>query len=451
MVEWFQYASNTDTYLMNKYFFEITPGGAWLTDFQARMFPVWTIKRLGMSVFDIIFFIFVLYYVFRFFYDWLIFYRTHKKIIAFVFDLWNVLEMTNVVTLITVSALRWTWWTKSQSSKIDFPFDQVYPQDLDELVLVFSEMIYANSFNVVITILKVLKYFQLNNRLNILTRTLSAAQQGIIGVLALFLYVTAGYAVCATMLYGQVLSQFRNVNTSFSTLSFMLLGQFDYTSMRAVQPQLTGLYFFSFIVLCLFMLLNFIIAILNEGFSQVSKDTALEPLDESILQQIYLLQEFFTFRNFKKIIDLGKRGKTRIGLLREVHKYLSEHLDLIAAHTPALLDSDIPMSRDDLRHWLPEQLYSDLGDTYIDLLWEDMVREHVICSSADSYGLAKDIETAVVKGMAMVVKPELTIVPLAYLDDAITAVDKQIDGVTSKKPHLGRSRRKSWVSSSVVF
>jgi len=435
MFEWFQYAANTDTYMMNKYFLEVTQGGGWITNFQVRMFPVWTEKRLGMSIFDIFFFIFVLYFVYRLFYDWVQFYRNHKKVLAFCFDLWNLLEVINIVTLVTVCILRWTWWTRSRNSKISFPFDNTeYPQDLDALVLIFSAQIYANSFNVVITILKVLKYFQLNNRLNILTRTLSVSQQGIIGVLALFLFVVTGYAICGVQLYGGFIFDFKNVNTSFSSLSFLLLGQFDYPAMRALQPELTGFFFFSFVILCNFLLLNFIIAILSDGFASVSKDTALEPLDESLLHQLYMLQAYFTFSNLRKVLELRKKGKTRIGLIREMHKYLSEHLDLIEKHSPSMLDNDIPMTRGDLKHWLPEQLYSDLSEPYIDLLWEDMVRDHGTDAASSNYQLHKDIEEAVMKGVALVVKKEKTIVPLAHLSATVDDLEQKIEHVVSLDP-----------------
>jgi hypothetical protein len=440
MLEWFQYAANTDTFMMNKYFFEVVAGGYWITNSQVRMFPVWTEKRLGMSIFDIFFFVFVLYFVYRLFYDWVAFYRLHKKVLAFVFDLWNLMEVINITTLVTVCVLRWTWWTRCRNSNVSFPFDNEYPKDLDSLVLIFSAQIYANSVNVVITILKILKYFQLNNRLNILTRTLAVAQQGIIGVLALFLFIVTGYAVCGVQLYGAHMYDFKNVNTAFSSLSFMLLGQFDYAAMRALQPDLTGLFFFTFVILCNFLLLNFIIAILSDGFADVSKDTALEPLDESILNQIYVISYYLSFRNMKKIIELRKKGKSRVSLLRDVHKYIGEHIDLIAKHSPSMLDNDIPMHRTDLKHWLPEQLYADLGEPYIDLLWEDMVRDYLVAAEAESYQLHKDIEVAVTKGVAMVVKKDLTIEPLVTLAESMARIDRLVDVVTSLDP-AGRPRR----------
>jgi hypothetical protein len=396
------------------------------------MFPVWTNARLSGSIFDIFFFGFVLYFSYRLIVDWVTFYRATKKILAFCLDMWNLLEVVNIFTLLAVSILRWVWWTKSRSSHVAFPFDGEYPKDLDAIVLLYSAMIYANSINVVITVLKILKYFQLNNRLNILTRTLAVSQQGIIGVLALFFFVVAGYAICGVILYGSNLFAFKNLNTSFSSLSFMLLGQFDYPAMRALQPELTVFFFFTFMILGNFLLLNFIIAILSDGFATVSKDTALEPLDESIMQQIYLIQKFFTIGNLQRSIELRKKGKTRASLLREVHKYIVEHLDLIARHNPSQLDNDIPMTRDDMRNWLPEQLTADLGEEYFDTLWFDMAHDFKIDREAGSYTMHKEIEKAVQEGIGLVVRKEKTIGKLTEVHSGLSAVEELIDRVAQR-------------------
>jgi hypothetical protein len=402
IAEWFQYAANTDTFLTVKLFMEIGATGGWISNYQVRMFPVWTTKRVALSVFDIFFFLFVLYFFYRLIYDWVVFYRRNRKILAFCFDLWNILEITNIATFFAVFILRWMWWSSSQKSKVSFPFDPVYPIDLDKIVLLFSGQIYANSVNVVITMIKMLKFVRLNNRLNVLTRTLDVAQQSVFGVLLLFLFVVTGFSICGTTLYGSNLLQFRNVNTAFSSLMFMLLGQMFYDDMRAQQPVLTGFFFFTYVVLAQFLLLNFIIAILSDGFAKVGGETALEPLDQAILRQLSMLKYHLNPRNLKKILELRVKKRTRTELLVEVAKYLKEHMDLIEMQAPELLDSELPMHKSDFRQWLPEQLNQDLGDYYTDLLWDDMEHDYRIDAQAEDYQEKRDIEATVKEGVMKV-------------------------------------------------
>jgi hypothetical protein len=212
----------------------------------------------------------------------------------------------------------------------------------------------------------------------------------------------------------------------------MLLGQFDYGAMRALQPELTGFFFFSFTILCNFLLLNFIIAILSDGFASVSKDTALEPLDESLLNQIYVLANYFTYRNLKKILELRKRGKTRIMLLRDMHKHIAEHIALLTKNDDSSLDNEIPMYRRDLKNWLPEQLYADLGDDYLLLLWKDIHRDYAVDAKKKSsnYQLRKDVEDAISKRVALVVRRKV-LEGLPELYGSMNTVEKYVDAITS--------------------
>ena len=397
IAEWFQYGTQTDTFFMGKLFFEITTGGSWVATQQLRMFPVWTTKRLFASIFDIIFFIYVLYFVYRLIYEWILFYRAERKILAFCFDIWNLIEVVNVCTFIAVVVLRWIWWTRSQSSKISFPFANAYPSDLDSLVLLFSYQVYANSINAVMTTLKILKFVQLNKRLNVLTRTLFLCQQALIGVLVIFCFVVLGYCVCATILFGSNMEAFRNVNTSFSSLLFMLLGEFDYPAMRALQPTFAGFYYFSFVILANFLLLNFIVAVLGDGFSQVIADCVLEPLDDSILASLNSVGQFFTVKNLKKVFELRKQGKSRNELLAMTEKYLVEQMEIIATSNPALLDTDYPIHLRDLRHWLPEHLYSDLGESYISRIWLDAHHDLDLERQTASYLRRRELEDVVTR------------------------------------------------------
>lgn len=425
IVEWFQYAGNTDTYLLAKMFAEVSSSGSWVTSYQIRMFPVWTAKRLGMSIYDIFFFIFVLYFVYRLFYDWILYYREKKKLLSFFFNVWNLLEMANLCTFTAVMILRWIWWSQSRSSKIDFPFETSYPADLDYVALLFFMQIYANSVNVVITVLKVLKYLRLNNRMNILTRTFAVCQDSIIGVLVLFVFIVLGYAICGTALYGSNLQGYRNVSSSFSSLMFMLLGQFQYTEMRQLQPALTVFYFFTYEVLSFFLLLNMIIAILSEGFSQVSDETSLEPLDQVILRQIGLLRLYLHPRNLKKIIELRLQNKSRDQLLGEMSKYLREHLDMIEVLRPELLDNDLPMYRDDLKNWLPEHILNDLGDYYLDMLWDDIDHDYHIDIASKDTKEQKSIESTVAEAAGE--KLALPIASVDKLGEVMTSVEQHVD------------------------
>lgn len=403
ILEWFQYNPSTDTFLASKVYYEVSSGGAWIPTFQFRAFPVWSTQRLGQTAFDIFFLVFVLYFWFIFASQWLTHYQRTHKILDFLLDAWNIVELANLTTFLAVLILRFIWWSQSIQKRINLPFADGYPAGLDAVVLLYSYQIYANAVNAVITVLKTLKYLRLNNRMNILTRTIDVTKESIAGVLLLFIFVVASYAISGCALYGNTMWDFRTVDQSFVTLLFMLFGNFDYETMRQVEPTLTAVYFFTYTILAQFLLLNFIIAILSEGFAQVSTSSAIEPLDQVVLRQISSLKFTLHPRNLKQWIQLTIHGKSRNDLLFEMTKYLQEHMDLIELESPELLDNDLPITQEDLKNWLPEHLDEDIGPFYTAVLWDDIAHDYHIDIQSEEYQQKKEIEALIKKGVLSVV------------------------------------------------
>lgn len=397
--EWFEYNTYTDSFLSVKLFHEITSAGAWIANHQFRMTAVWTSRRLWSSVFDIFFMLLVIYFAYRFVTDLLTYRRQTGNVFAFFFDVWNVLEFSNLSIFVAVFALRCLWWAKSLGTDLSFPFPTAYPGQFDTLTILWSMQIYVNAVNVVITFLKMLKYARLNDRLSVLTRTLAICRDSIAGILILSLLVVVGYSLAAMNFYGTNILQFRDLNTSFSSLMFFILGGSNFDQMQALNPLFTGLYYFSFIILAKFLLFNFIIAILSEGFAQANQDIAHEPLEEAVLRQLRSIRYLLAPRNIKRVVQLRLKGKSRTDLVFEMGKYLQEHIDLVETNAPELLDEEMFMTKRDLRHWLPEKLHRNLGSYYIDYLWDDLVHEHTLQVMGGGYVEEKRVETIVAVGV----------------------------------------------------
>jgi hypothetical protein len=434
--EWFSYASNTDTFLTSKLFFDVLPGGIWLPNSQMRMFPVWTSARLGQSALDIVFFLITIFFLYRFTFDWISWRRANPgRTFGFLLSLWNLLDLVNYCTLVAVVALRFTWWIVSarSSDAVTFPFASEYPKELDFIAVLYSYQVYANSINVVLIYLKVLKYFELNNRLNILTRTFAVCQQSILGVLVLFLFVILGYAGAATQLYGDNMYGFRDIDSSFSSMMFMLLGQFDYESMRALQPLLTGPFFFSFMVLSNFLLLNFIIAILNDGFSTVSTTTPLEPLGTSIMRVLKSTMRNLSYAQIRRRISLHQKGQSIGSLTHELRLYIRVHLESIAAENLAALDDDIMTYMDDLRHFCPEELLEALGTSQVAWLWEDLVADYDLAEAVENAQVHNNIENAIIHAFRVTYRVNERLMTLNRTSNAIQRLEDLVKRVGAQQ------------------
>eukprot|EP01062_Namystynia_karyoxenos_P014999 TRINITY_DN15435_c0_g1_i1.p1 TRINITY_DN15435_c0_g1~~TRINITY_DN15435_c0_g1_i1.p1 ORF type:complete len:847 (+),score=384.63 TRINITY_DN15435_c0_g1_i1:159-2699(+) len=283
-LEFFTYNIPLDSFSSHKFFWEITEGGAWVPQTQHRNFAIFS-EGAGLFV-EFLFLMYVLYFCVRFVLDWCEHHEADGRWSTFFFEpggdaamvtqtngAWNMLEFINLLSFIIVFGIRWIWWIESNKLQFKLPYDhRGYPDSLNTIMNLFQFQIYFNSINTVISFLKILKYVRLNERLNILTRTLSSAQQDVMAVLVVFVLVLFSFAVSGNTLFGNGIHDFKNISLSLSTLMRTILGDFDYWELWFENQLFAFVFFFGYIVLSLFIIMNFIIGVVGTHFSKVQSE-----------------------------------------------------------------------------------------------------------------------------------------------------------------------------------
>jgi hypothetical protein len=269
ILEWFTYNPALDMFTSSKYFLEITNGGGWIPTAQLRSFRVAS-GGPGFLVYDIFFTMFVAYYWIKFFRDWHRHYRRTKSHISYIVSVWTLLEIANLVIFVVALVFHFEWYAACADyvKRIPEQDPDHHPEELNYIMNIFYGEIFANACNSVLSFLKILKFLKMNSKLNILTRTMGRAAENIVGVIAIFFLIMTAYALSGVQLYGSVLFEFRNVDSAMSVLFRALMGDFDYEELRNKNRATTFLYFWSFIVIGLFVMLNFITAIIGSAYEQ---------------------------------------------------------------------------------------------------------------------------------------------------------------------------------------
>ena len=381
VTEWFAYQTSLKTFLSIKMYVEQAAGGLWVPNYQVRVFEVWTTDDLPKTIgVDALFFLFVIFYIYNFIADLIRFRRREKKTLAFFFNLWNIMEMINLVIFLIVFGFKIAWITQSISADINLgslTYSPVYPVKLDDILLNYMFQVYLNSVNTVLTFLKLLKFFRLNDRLNILTRTLSESQDSIIGVLFIFLLVVTAFAMTGHGLFGLGVWRFRSIDSSFSELLQMLLGQFDYLAMKNENRILAGFFFWSYIILALFCLLNFLIGVLMEAFAEVSSTRTILPLETVLVKTWADLKKILTPANIKMTIINTCRRTTREQLMVDALDSLRAYRD----ETYNVEAGDIPDPEKQMLYKpmffeaIGEEYIEKIGEDYLSYVWDDLVYE----------------------------------------------------------------------------
>eukprot|EP01062_Namystynia_karyoxenos_P070432 TRINITY_DN6580_c1_g2_i1.p1 TRINITY_DN6580_c1_g2~~TRINITY_DN6580_c1_g2_i1.p1 ORF type:complete len:1593 (+),score=622.76 TRINITY_DN6580_c1_g2_i1:147-4781(+) len=292
VAEFFQYTTSLNYFTAVKLYTEVSAGGSWVPSFQLRNFRLWTVPYdVPKTCFDVFFMILVFLYIGKFFRDWRTYARDTRNIgkggagptLDYICQAWNLLELINLLIFIVVFGFKIAWYTSS--SKLQFKNTGFgFNEDLDYIMWLFVSSLYINSFNGIFCFMKILKYVRLNDRFNILSRTVEGAMQNLVGILVIFIIILFAYSVTGNTLFGNGVEEYRSLSVAFSTNLRLLLGDFDYEELREENLIMAGFFFWTFVILGLFLLLNFIIAVISEAFDQEMQKTKAPPLEEMVIR-----------------------------------------------------------------------------------------------------------------------------------------------------------------------
>eukprot|EP01065_Artemidia_motanka_P027485 TRINITY_DN32683_c0_g1_i1.p1 TRINITY_DN32683_c0_g1~~TRINITY_DN32683_c0_g1_i1.p1 ORF type:complete len:913 (+),score=361.08 TRINITY_DN32683_c0_g1_i1:59-2740(+) len=396
--EYFTYSANFDTWSSVKVFIEVSPSGAVLPNYEFRHFKLWTEERnLSWTIYDFFFFAFVLYYLVKFVYDWKQCKLKTQKIFAFLMDaqqeaVWNLLDLANLVTLVVVFALRMVWWDEcvKERSTYRFPIKYEYPPHLDWLKDLYMTQVYANSVNNVLSFLKLLKYAQLNDKLGVLTLTMSKAKDKIVGILLIFCWVVFAFSMCGETLYGSAIWGFRNLNSTYMSLMLALLGSFptvakgvpgEYDDMRRENRVLTFMFYWGYFILANVLLLNFIIGILAEAFSEANSEVRDVPFPEQVAKAMKSLRHSVSPGNLVALVRHSLRRRSRTAILSFTISNMQSHYEFLerefqGQNIELSEIEEAQIHREKLKTFMGAEDYELLGPIYFDRLWDEVEEEY---------------------------------------------------------------------------
>eukprot|EP01065_Artemidia_motanka_P044033 TRINITY_DN6206_c0_g4_i1.p1 TRINITY_DN6206_c0_g4~~TRINITY_DN6206_c0_g4_i1.p1 ORF type:complete len:1207 (+),score=395.90 TRINITY_DN6206_c0_g4_i1:96-3716(+) len=283
VVEFFTYDWSVNIFTGHKYFWEVTEGGAWIPQTQYRNFLYFTWSPGGIFL-DFFFLAYIMYYVVLYWTDFVTWRKqTGRGFAAYFFHLWAFWEFINLNCFFACYVFRWIWYQASLNQDFKVPYvSSEYPEHLNYIMNLYVIQVYFNALNMIITYLKLLKFVRMHPKLNVLTRTLGEAAENIVVVLLVFILVLFAYSIAGNTIFGSGMTGFKDITTSFSTCMRILLGDFDYPRMREENRVMAYLWFASFNILALFLLLNFLIAVISSAFSTVQAEMEQQPIAKQV-------------------------------------------------------------------------------------------------------------------------------------------------------------------------
>jgi len=157
--------------------------------------------------------------------------------------------------------------------------------------------LYILAFLVYIATSKFLKLLRFNKKMNVLGYTLLHVAGTLGSFMIAFLLMFVAYSHMSFLVFNTLLYGFSSITRSMTTLFTLMLNKFDYQSMEAANKIFAPLIFSTFTVTMGFMLVNFMLSLIIDGFTTVRTDLDGKPNQYEIVD--------FVVGKFKAVMGLG--------------------------------------------------------------------------------------------------------------------------------------------------
>lgn len=205
---------------------------------------------------------------------------------------WSVLEM--FVTLLSLSAVglyfaRMKFTNDALRDMNDDRFGFVsfhYTAFLDEWLKCIIGIIVFLSF------LKLFRLLRFNRRMSLLQQVLKRCFTQLISFLFMFALAFLAFALLACLVFGQAMEGFGTFLTSCASLMDTILGKFTLKGMMEANRIIGPIFFYTYTISMVFVLINMFLSIINDAFTEVRSDVEKQSNEYEIVDfMIHRLKE----------------------------------------------------------------------------------------------------------------------------------------------------------------
>ncbi len=248
---------------------------------------------------EVLFLLLMLLYMYREFKEW------YKLRAAYFTQFWNLIEISiNLMSLVAIGfyfyreKLAKDLLKRLPSKQPDVFINFQFAAYCDQI------FIYIVSLIVFFVSIKFIKLLRFNRRMSILSDTLKDAWYPL-GMFSIVMgIVLFGSFAFGTIVFGIQMYSYRNLMVTASTQISLLLGKFNFYEYENTNRIIGPLFFFGYIIMVNWILMNMFVSIINDSFETVSNNISKQSNDYEIVD--------FVMDRFKEWVGFGKTRKSKI-------------------------------------------------------------------------------------------------------------------------------------------
>ncbi|XP_078662108.1 uncharacterized protein LOC144906058 [Branchiostoma floridae x Branchiostoma belcheri] len=229
--------------------------------------------------------------------------------LAYLKDLWNVVEIFNFFLAFTVIALygvNRACSSKALTSIRDGEDRVLHSRSMVKMNLVYGWFL---SFLTFVSMLKLLRLLRFNPFLAKLASVFRAMAKEFLVFIIYFFIILSAFGASAYLTFGLIMKEYTTVTNSLSTLFQMSLGMFHFNELQEANPILGPIYFFGFICIEFLILMNVAMAIIDSALRNV-RNHVMPKEDQEFIRGVW--QRFTDFFGFRDVPVTGDDAMDRL-------------------------------------------------------------------------------------------------------------------------------------------
>eukprot|EP00746_Dinoflagellata_sp_MGD_P039561 gnl/MRDRNA2_/MRDRNA2_19543_c0_seq1.p1 gnl/MRDRNA2_/MRDRNA2_19543_c0~~gnl/MRDRNA2_/MRDRNA2_19543_c0_seq1.p1 ORF type:complete len:949 (+),score=147.50 gnl/MRDRNA2_/MRDRNA2_19543_c0_seq1:147-2849(+) len=179
-------------------------------------------------------------------------------------------ELLEVGEIATAINPEWSFEAFFQWSRLVYsPILETLMEEFNKVHILYGQLKFIASLYPVVLVLRLFKAFQAQPRLSIVTRTLMHCGTDVAHFTVVFGAVFCCLAIMGMSLFGREIDDFSTFPRALTQCFVILMGDFDVEAMWEVGRPMATLWFAVFMVFVLLIMLNMLLAIIMDAYSEV--------------------------------------------------------------------------------------------------------------------------------------------------------------------------------------
>jgi hypothetical protein len=205
---------------------------------------------------------------------------------------WPMIRMFNIILSFLSLGLWYRYVNDELRRNLELPPPNSEFIDLEKLAIELQEYLLVSAINIFAFILVTLEAVRFSDKASFITEVFMRASEKLISFLILFIFVYCSFALSGHMLFGVSLRRFSTFGRSFTTLFEITTGEQGYEELQDANKA-APVFYYLFIVLVFFLLFNVFVAILADGYIELSEEKRQHHIESNKYTVFDFVREYY--------------------------------------------------------------------------------------------------------------------------------------------------------------